>query len=635
MIGSGERSFKAWHMIIVVLGLFAAGVVPLLLANQGDESVSSSPLEQPIAASNWPSSDSLGCPSTDLRVLVIAADGKETTLPAIRQVLDYLGTPYTVYVAGHTPGGLTPDKLSEGCRAFYQGVILTTGDLAYDAGGEGTRSALTDEEWTTLKSYEARFDVRRVAWFAYPTPEYGLQNPQGVNTSEKPIEVSYTGGGEDVFSYVNPDNPLILKDTYAYPAEQANGTVTPLLTDGNGDVLAAVAKHSDGRETLALTFDSNQFMTHNLVLDYGLVNWVTKDLFLGDERVYMSAQIDDVFIPNRIYNSSDTYRITGEDLRAVLAWQKKKQESPVTERFLLDLAFNAYGTTGLYGGPEDTLTQVAKELEAEFKWINHTYKHLDWDELGYSTALSELRNNGGWARSEGLDRYEAANLVTPEYSGLENPGPMQAAHDAGVRYLVGDNSEPEYDNPAPNAGLYHPLQSSILVIPRYPNNLGFDVSTPEEWVAEYNDRYRGKWGRALIYEEILDKESDVLVSYLLKGDIDPWMFHQANLRAYDRERTLLGDLLDRTLEEYESLVELPILSPTQDEIGEKMIERMRYNDAGIAASVGPGKEIRLTARKAAKVPITGARGRDAELYGGRYTSYVSLEAGESVTLSLE
>ncbi|MDP9440300.1 MAG: hypothetical protein M3P49_16440 [Actinomycetota bacterium] len=581
MIGSGERSFKSWHMIAVVLGLFAAGAVPLLLANQGDdptsqssqaasvrpreqppgpvksedletENVSSLPLEQPIAASSWPSSDSLGCPSTDLRVLVIAADGKEPTLPAIRQVLDYLGTPYTVYVANQNPGGLTPNKLSEGCRAFYQGVILTTGDLAYDpdgAGVGGTTSAFSDAEWQTLREYEANFGVRRVAWFAYPTPEYGLQNPQSVDTSETPIEASYTDAGRDVFSDANSDNPLVVADAFAYPAELADEATTPLLTDEEGRILAATAERPDGRETLALTFNSNQYMTHNLVLDSALVGWVTRGLFLGEERVNLSAQIDDFFLPNAIYRTTDRYRMTDEDLRAVIDWQEPVRERPTVERLRLDQAFNAYGTTGVYDS-KDTLTPAAEANKEEFTWVSHTYSHLDWDELDYETALTELRDNNAYARRLDLEEYEEVNLVTPEYSGLENPEAMRAARDAGVRFVVGDNSKPEYDNPSPNAGLPHPLQPSILIIPRYPNNLGFDVSTPEEWTRQYNDRYRDTWRQNLSYEEVLDKESDVLLSYLLKGDIDPWMFHQANLRAYDGERTLLGDLLDRTLQQF-------------------------------------------------------------------------------------
>jgi hypothetical protein len=272
----------------------------------------------------------------------------------------------------------------------------------------------------------------------------------------------------------------------------------------------------------------------------------------------------------------------------------------------------------------------------EFKWISHTYRHLDWDELDYATALSELRENDTWAREVGLEGFEGVNLVTPEISGLDNPEAMRAASDAGVRYLISDASRPEWDNPSPNAGFPHPLEPSIFVIPRYPNNLGYDVSTPEEWTTQYNDRYRDTWGRNLSYDEILDKESNVLLSYLLSGDVNPWMFHQVNLRAYDGSgRTLLTDLLDRTLEKYDAVLDLPVLSPTQDEVGRKMAERARYYEAGVQASVAPGESIALTAREGGvRVPVTGLRTEGAESYGGRYTSYVGLDAGKIVTLPL-
>ena len=73
----------------------------------------------------------------------------------------------------------------------------------------------------------------------------------------------------------------------------------------------------------------------------------------------------------------------------------------------------------------------------------------------------------------------------------------------------------------------------------------------------------------------------MMLSYLLKGDIDPLMFHQANLRAYDGSRTLLTDLLDATLKKYNQHYTLPIQNPTQEEIGKKMADRMNYNGAGV------------------------------------------------------
>jgi len=81
----------------------------------------------------------------ELRVLVLSADGGEAVLPAITQVLDYIGTPYRTYIASQTPGGLTPAFLADGCHANFNAVIQTTGDLATET-SSGWSSALTAEE---------------------------------------------------------------------------------------------------------------------------------------------------------------------------------------------------------------------------------------------------------------------------------------------------------------------------------------------------------------------------------------------------------------------------------------------------------------------------------------------------------
>ena len=55
---------------------------------------------------------------------------------------------------------------------------------------------------------------------------------------------------------------------------------------------------------LTQTFDSNQYLTHNLVLAYGLLNWVTKGIFLGEYHVYLTPQIDDVFIADAMWEGT-------------------------------------------------------------------------------------------------------------------------------------------------------------------------------------------------------------------------------------------------------------------------------------------------------------------------------------------
>jgi len=173
------------------------------------------------------------------------------------------------------------------------------------------------------------------------------------------------------------------------------------------------------------------------------------------------------------------------------------------------------------------------------------------------------------------------------------------------------------------------------MIPRRPVNLFYNVSTPTEWTNEYNYLYHNFWGRDLSYTEVLDKVSDVLLQYLLRGEVDPWMFHQNNLRAYDGVHTLLGDLLDRALQKYSAIVVLPIRSLTQAAIGDWTKARMRYNGAGIHASIAPAQgTITITADQAAVVPVTGLCGAAAEQYGGQCISHISLAAGQTATFNL-
>lgn len=257
--------------------------------------------------------------------------------------------------------------------------------------------------------------------------------------------------------------------------------------------------------------------------------------------------------------------------------------------------------------------------------------------MDYATAVSEIQQNNQVAKSPlKLTNYSTANMVTPDVSGLTNANFLKAAYDNGIRYLVTDTSVAGYNNPSPNAGIYNSSQPSILMVPRRPTNLYFNVTNPNDWVAEYNCMYSSYWGHSLTYSQILDQESQMMLINILKGDIDPYMFHQENLRAYDSKGdTLLDDLLNATLQKYAKYYNLPLQSLMQNLLGQKVANRMQYNAAGVTASIVPGVSITLTAQKAATAPVTGLKATGAETYGGQQISYVTLAAGQSVTLSLK
>jgi hypothetical protein len=319
-------------------------------------------------------------------------------------------------------------------------------------------------------------------------------------------------------------------------------------------------------------------------------------------------------------------------LQAVINWQGAIQGQPSLQDFRLDMMFNGEGTTGIYN--PDTLTPKAQANQMVFKWTNHTFSHPYLDNTSYNTTYSEITQNNQIAQQLGFTTFSIQNLITPNVSGLNNPNAMQAAFDAGVRYLVSDTSVAGGNNPSPNAGMYNQHEPGILQIPRRPNNLFYNVTNPEQWRQEYNCLYNSFWGRDLTYQEILDNESNVLLHYVLTGDMDPWMFHETNLRAYDGTHTLLGDLIDQISSKYNEVLILPISSPTLDSLGTQMASRMKYNTAGVTASMVPGQSITITSQGQAVVPVTGLQTAGAESYGGQWISHVSLNAGQSVTISL-
>jgi hypothetical protein len=346
------------------------------------------------------------------------------------------------------------------------------------------------------------------------------------------------------------------------------------------------------------------------------------------------------------FASSDDYR---SQFRPYLTLCYRVGPAPAstnTSGFRLEMAFNGEGASGLYN--PDMLTPAIITNSAPFNWLSHTYAHPSFDAPAtYTDILQELILNHNVAVNQlRLSNYYSISLVQPDISGLYNPDFFRAAKDFGIRYIIADTSRVGWNNPSPNAGFYSPLEPSILIIPRRPTNLFYNLSTPAEWVSEYNCYYGPSgtcaggtfryWDRNLTYAEILDKESDMLLQYLLKWDVDPLMFHQANLRAYDGVRSLLSDLIDATLAKYNRMVTLPIRSDPQHVIGARMANRMAYNSAGARGVLVPCANVTLSvANSAATVPVTGiAYGPNTETYGGQSISYLPIAPGANVTVPL-
>lgn len=631
--------YPAMALLVCAMG---CGGEPALVGHEGESGQTPAtpppPQSQPLPGGDMPpvgpiTGMPMAGPTLDAKLLVLSAKGTEPDLAAIRQALDYLGTPYTLWVASMHPGELKASALADGTHGFYQGVIVTTANLAASSAASG--SALTAAEWTALYSYEAAFGVRQVNWYSYPTEKLGFgAAPKEQDTALRPLKVTATAAAQAIFPYLNTKNPLTIKGVWAYLAKPASDPkVTPLFVDSAGNAIMIQQKYADGRDFITLTVDSDPSLPHSLALQYGLINWVTKGVFIGERHAYIGIQIDDLLLPSVRWSKAPPYRMTAADLDAALAWQKARQSDPITKTLTLSWAFNGSGAYAT--DSQDGLADAVKRLRSSFFWINHTFTHPgSLSPMSYEDVKRELTTNIDFGRKFELTPFQPAELVTPGVSGLDAANSMRAIHDVGIRYVVSDTSVAGQDNPSPNAGIYNKFQPSVLEIPRRPTNLGYNVLTPAEWVSEYNYIFRKEWGRDLTYDEILNVESDWLVLYMLRWENDPWMFHQENLGLYDGKHTLLTNLLDAALQKYAAVVTTPLVCLQQHELGERVAQRMQFNDSGVSGVITPGVAITITVKKAATVPVTGARQAGAESYAGQSISYAKLNAGQSVTLPL-
>ena len=624
--------------------------------------------------------------SVSMRVLVISADGNEAVLPAIKSILSHVGVPYDLMIARDQV--LTASSLCDGTNglghARYQGVLLTTGNLGFDNGATGFESAFTLDEWNLLWAFEAKYRIRQATFYTVPgvwPDNYGLgPATAGLDTSLTPLQTSLTStaatnsgnpAGRLLFRDLQPLAPISISNAYTYLAKALDTTVTPLLTDASGNLIASIKNYPDGRKNLALTTDGNPYLSHTLKLGYGIVNWVTKGVYIGQRKAYLTAQPDDVLLADDIWTpatgtdtTGKTYRITANDYKKFVNWQNSRNAN-FPGNIVIEIPFNASGATtaidsaDLFPATTDDLTPAIKAQSAPFNWLSHTFTHLNLDSpTTYSQTLSELRQNHTTAiQTLRLANYNKDALITPDVSGLNNPEALRAMSDFGIRYVVSNTSlycgnrndtQPPRPCPAPNQGVYNDLQPNILMVPRYPANLFYNVCTPDEWVSEYNQIYRGYWGRDLSYQEILGKESDVWLRYLLNFDMRPVMFHQPNMCAYDGTHSLLGDLIDVTTAKFRAISVLPPQSRPLRTIGNLMAQRMALEKAlapATGAALGgqiipgaAGSSIVLSnpTTGAVTVPVTGVNFSGAasvENYGGQSTSKLLLGPGATVTVT--
>jgi hypothetical protein len=398
-------------------------------------------LAVPIALAAPPAARISPAQRVDMKVLLLSADGTEPGFGAWQAELDREGVPYDTFVAysGQTRRAtLTDATLADYAtdHARYQAVILASGDLGHNVTNPGGSvsylSALSDAEWSALAKFERTFGIRQLSDYTAPAPAHGLNVVGGA--AQDGVVATLTDTGKLAFPYLKGpvqianDDP-VAAETFGYPATPVNGADwQTLLAAPNGTAFLGIYTHpDDGRQEMVMTVASNQFQNQNQLLRHGMLNWVTRGVFLGYQRNYLELQVDDLFLGDDAwvpaqhetsFDPAQASRMTAADVNQAIAWSR-------AHGLRLDMVFNGGGSEQYAAdNGSDPLAAAFRNtsVRSAFGYVNHTYDHANIDCSTASFVTREITDNVAWANRHSLP-ITASEVVTGEHSGLANARP--------------------------------------------------------------------------------------------------------------------------------------------------------------------------------------------------------------------
>jgi hypothetical protein len=313
-------------------------------------------------------------------------------------------------------------------------------------------------------------------------------------------------------------------------------------------------------------------------------------------------------------------------------------------------------------------------------WVAGNANGVNWDTDPSDIGLQKLT----------FSDFNPHNMVTPGVTGLnDTTGVPGYLNQDGIQFVVTDTSvigqANNGPNPSPNVGIVNSFAPGIYEVPRYPNDIFYNAASwaddQAEFVCIYSHYVPPNAPPGTVpapdppfntfnAAQILDFTSSIFVNNMLMGDMNPQMFHQPDLHFSDNYpaltatpfgapnppvnlppftsphvSSLLTDTYDQTFRKYKAVYNLPVLSPTLDQLGVLMQNRNSYNLSGVTASmVGVGSatpQIQLTmpststSPATAVIPVTGLTSTGSEVYGGQNVSHINMAPGQTITFPLQ
>lgn len=370
-------------------------------------------------------------------------------------------------------------------------------------------------------------------------------------------------------------------------------------------------------------------------LQHAYVAWLTRGLFVGKRKVYLSTQVDDMHLETGLYYpNTSSFRIRPSDLDTIASWQSAiNSRLPTGSNYFVEIGHNGNGdidnatdhSAGAtlctppyavdYTSPPDTALEFQKPLSTgtdlwpaewvTYNWtlqcgqldpvatwfyknpnifahVSHTFSHEELNNATFNDANREIQFNIAWLKQIGLwnaNKFSPAGLIPPAITGLHNGDAIRAWMTNGIKQVVGDNTRAVLRNPN---NTFYPLTTTVAgngyagltVIPRWATTIYYNCDTADcttlEWV--------NTSGGSGTFVNLLIDAKTTNSRYLLGLHPDPYMFHQANLRANDVASHTVGSVsgalsliqiwVETVTQEMSRLTNWPIFSMTHDNIGQ-------------------------------------------------------------------
>ncbi|KAK6523660.1 hypothetical protein TWF281_001636 [Arthrobotrys megalospora] len=235
-----------------------------------------------------------------------------------------------------------------------------------------------------------------------------------------------------------------------------------------------------------------------------------------------------------------------------------------------------------------------------FALVSHTFTHEGENPITYADSKKEITYNQQFQQKSFFDkakRFSPNGVIPPAITGLHNADAIKAWMEAGINYVVGDNTRAPLRNQQSDRW---PLVSTaadngypgLVIIPRWANRIYYNADGVASDVQEWLDVSPSQATNSMA--NLLSIERATTAQYLLGLYHDPFMFHQANLRVWQDPGvsvngvagpwSLIQMWTESILDEFVQYVNWPIQGLKHDDLGRDFVDRMNrdlYSDSSV------------------------------------------------------